>query len=249
MNDLGKYPGHMIEQRPANFEAPPESGSHSTSNLIRGVLRRWYIVLLIFFVMCTVGIPAIWLSIEPLYNVTGAIRVAPFRDPIIPDELDRAKLSTYQTFMYTQAEMITSSRVVQRVATDLADKNLTFFESEPTGLVTKLKQTLKNTKAKPEPASILKQAIYNGIISAAPGSRTELIKVTIRSTNKEDAVQIVNAFINVYKDVEGASSIEDEGRKLTVLENEQNVRAEKLKSLRGEIKGLATGNITITSSA
>ncbi|MGB2809070.1 MAG: hypothetical protein WBC22_15105, partial [Sedimentisphaerales bacterium] len=69
MSDLAKYHDQVIKQRPANFETLPESDSHSTSNLIMGVLRRWYIVLLIFFVMCAIGIPAIWLSIEPLYNV------------------------------------------------------------------------------------------------------------------------------------------------------------------------------------
>ncbi len=146
MRNLEKYHGQLIEQMPANFETPPESAGHSTSNLIIGVLRRWYIVLLIFFVMCAAGIPAIWLSIEPLYSVTGAIRVAPILANILTGEEDRGEISSYDIFMNTQAQMITSSRVVQRAADDLADKNLTFFENEPTGFVTKLKQTLKNTK-------------------------------------------------------------------------------------------------------
>ena len=235
MSDLEKYQSPVIEQRLANFETPPEADSHSTSNLIKGVLRRWYIILLIFFIMCAVGIPAIWLLIEPLYSVTGAIRVAPILSSILTGEADRGEISSYENFMNTQAEMIISSRVVQRVADDLAGKNLNFFENEPTGLVTKLKQTLKNTEARPEPASILKQAIYNGIISAAPGRRTELIKVTMKSMNKEDAVQIVNAFINVYKDVEGASSIEDEWQKINLLDGEAKALAGELKIQRENI--------------
>jgi len=238
MSDLEKYHNQVIEHRLANFEAPPESDSHSTSNLIKGVLRRWYIVLLIFFVMCAVGIPAIWLSIKPLYSVTGAIRVAPILEDIWTGEADAGGIS-YQSFMYTEAERITSPRVVQRVADDLADKDLTFFENEPIGLVTKLKQTLKNTKTKPEPSSILKQAISNGIISAAPGRNTELIKVTMESTNKEEAVQIVNAFINAYKDVEVTSSSEDEGQKLTLLEDQQDVLVGRLKDQREKINVLA----------
>jgi len=240
MSDLEKYNGQVIEHRPANFEMPPESDSHSTSNLIKGVLRRWYIVLLIFFVMCAIGIPAIWLSIKPLYSVTGAIRVAPILENIVTGEEEKfGGTSTYQSFMYTQAEMITSSRVVQRVATDLADKNLAYFENEPTGLVTKLKQTLKNTRAKPEPASILKQAISNGIISAAPGRRTELIKVTMKSTNSEEAKRIVDAFIIAYTDVEVASSTEDEGQKLSFLEDEHKALAIRLKDQREKINALA----------
>ena len=238
MSDLEKYHGQVIEHRPANFETPPESDKHSTSNLIMGVLRRWYIVLLIFFIMCAVGIPAIWLSNQPLYSVTGAIRVAPILENIWTGEADSGGIS-YQSFMNTQAQMITSSRVVQRVADDLADKNLAFFEDEATKLVTKLKQTLKNTKTKPEPASILKQAIFDRVITAAPGRRTELIEITMKSTNPAEAKRIVDTFISAYMAVEGDSSIEYEGQKLTALENKQKDLAVKLKNKRKEINALA----------
>jgi len=239
MSDLEKYQSPVIEQRPANFEMPPESAGHSTSNLITGILRHWYIVLLISFVMCAIGIPAIWILIEPLYNVTGVIRVAPILSNILTGEADKGEISNYDNFMNTQAQMITSSPVVQRAADDLADKNLTFFENEATNLVTKLKQALTNTKAKPEPASILKQAIYDSVITATPGRRTELIMVTMKSTNPAEAKQIVDAFITAYKAIEGDSSSKDERQKLTTLENEQKVLAVKLKSQRDNIKDLA----------
>ena len=235
MEDLEKYHSNVIEQRPANFETPPESAGHSTSNLIIGVLRRWYIVLLIFFVMCAIGIPAIWLLIKPLYSVTGAIKVAPILENIQTGEADRGEISNYDNFMNTQAQMITSGPVVQRAADDLVVKNLTFFEDEATNLVTKLKQALKNTRAKPESASILKQAISDGIISAAPARRTELIKVTMTSTEPEEAKQIVDAFITAYMAVEGNSSSKYERQKLTTLENEQKFLAKKLKDQRGKI--------------
>ena len=85
MNDLEKYHDNdrVIEQKVVSFEPPPEPGGEDTSNLINGVLRRWYIVLLIFFVMCAIGIPAIWRLVTPLYNVTGAIRVVPIITNII----------------------------------------------------------------------------------------------------------------------------------------------------------------------
>ena len=238
MSDLEKYHGQLIEQMPANFEMPSESDSHSTSNLIAGILRRWYIVLLIFFVMCAIGIPAIWLSIEPLYSVTGAIRVDPISQDPITGEIDTGGIS-YQSFMNSQAEIITSSRVVQRVATDLADKNLAFFENEPTGFVTKLKQTLKNTKINREPASILKQAISNGVISAAFDRRTEFIRITVKSANAEEAKTIVDTFISVYTAVENASSSEDEWQKITLLEDEAKDLAGELKSQRENINTLA----------
>jgi len=239
MNNLEKYLDQVIERRPVNFETPPESGSEKTPNLVTGVLRHWYLVLLIFLVMCAVGIPAIWLLIEPLYSVSGAIKVAPILPNILTGEADKGEISNYQSFMNTQAEMITSSRVVQRAADDLADKNLDFFKNEITNLITKLKGTSNNTKATPEAASMLKQAILDKVITAALIQRSELINITMKSTNPNEAKQIVNAFIKNYMAVEVSSSAEGEGQKLAVLENERRVLAEKLQTQREAIRQLA----------
>lgn len=241
MNDLETYQNsHVIEHRTADFESPPESDSHATSSLIIGVLRRWYIVLLIFLGMCAIGLPVIWLSIVPVCSVTGAIRVDPILEDIWTGEADTGGIS-YSSFMNTQAEMITSSRVLQRAADDLADKNLTFFQQqvEPVGLAAKIKQKIKNGRAKPEPASILKQAISNGVLRAAYDRRTEFIKVTMDSPNGSEARQIVDAFINAYMAVEVATASEDDEQKLAVLENEEKVLAQKLKTQREKINNLA----------
>ncbi len=239
MNYLEKYHNQVIEQKPASFETLPESGNEITSNLVVAILRRWYIVLLTFLVLCFVGIPAIWLLIKPLYSITGAIRVAPILSNILTGEADKGEISNYMGFMNTQAKMITSSQVVHRVADDLADKNLAFFESQATNPATKLKLVLKNTQTKPDLASILKHAIFEGIITAAPGRHTELMNITMKSTHIEEAEQIVNAFIRAYLAVEVSSSAQNEDRKLTVLENEQKVLTEKLKRQRETIHQFA----------
>jgi capsular exopolysaccharide synthesis family protein len=238
MSNLEKYQTPVIEQRLANFETPPEADSHSTSNLIVGVLRRWYIVLLIFFVMCAVGIPAIWLSIKPLYSATGAIMVAPFLEDPITGEADTGAIS-YQSFKNTQVPIITSSRIVQNVADVLEDKNLNFFENEATGPIMKLKQTLKNSKTKPEPASMLKQAIANGVIKAASERDTELIKITMASANAEEAKTIVDAFIDTYKADRIAISTEGEWQKINLLGEEAKVLAGELKIQRENINAKA----------
>jgi capsular exopolysaccharide synthesis family protein len=240
VNDLETYQNsHLIEHRPVDFELPPESDSHAASSLIVGILRRWYLVLLIFLGMCAIGLPAIWLSIVPVYSVTGAIRVDPILEDIWTGEADTGGIS-YSSFMNTQAEMITSSRVLQRAADDLAGKNLTLFQQgETVGLATKIKQKIKNGRAKPEPASILKQAIANEVLRAAFDRRTEFIKVTMDSPNSSEARQIVDAFINAYMAVEVATASEDEGQKLTVLENEEKILAGKLKTQREKINNLA----------
>ena len=241
MNDLVKYhdKDRVIQQKVVSFEIPSEPGGEATSNLIKGVVRRWYIVLLTFFIMCVAGLPAIWLLIKPLYNVTGAIRVAPTSPNVWTGRADTAEISTYAIFVNTQVGMITSSRVVQRVADDLVDRNLSFFEAKTTGLVAKLRQTLKQAKTKPEPAIKLKQAIRRGVITVAPAPDSELIDITMKSTEPEEATQIVDAFIRNYMAVEVSASAHDRDQELTLLEDERKMLVEKLQSQRKSIYELA----------
>jgi capsular exopolysaccharide synthesis family protein len=239
MNALEKYLDHVIEQKPVNLHvpAPPGAESVSTLGLIVGVLRRWYIAVAVFLLMCAIGLPAIWFLIKPLYSVTGAIRVAPILTSILSGEADRGEISNYESFVNTEAQRVTNPQVVERVADDLVGKKLSFFEDETTELVKKLTQRLKGTK--PQPVTILKEAIFDGVITSASDRRTELIKVTMKSLYPQEAEQVVNAFIRNYMNVEVASSTDAEGQNLTVLENERKVLTEKLQSQRAAITQLA----------
>ena len=236
MNELDKYHDQLAEQEIVNLQIPPEQDSEATSDMVAGILRRWYIVLLIFLIVCGIGLPAVWLMIKPVYNVTGAIRVAPILADILSGEEDRGEISNYESFMNTQAEKITSNAVVQRVADDLVSKKLSFFDDEPTGLVSKWKQKLLGTKTKIEPAMKLKRAIVDqGIILIAANRSSELIKINMQSANIEEAKQIVDSFIRAYMEIEVVNSDEDENRQLAILENRRDFLYEKIENDRQTI--------------
>ena len=239
MNDLIKFhdSDQMIEQNVVSLES--QSESENTSNLIQGVLRRWPIVLLVFILVCAIGIPAIWFLIEPLYTVTGAIKVEPILENILTGESDRGGITNYQSFMNTQAILMTSNRIVQGVADNLVDKNLSFFKSEPTNPVMKIKQKIMNTRTSSDPAVILKQAISDGIITVAPANRTELITITMESMEPEEAQKIVDAFIDSYMAIEGRGSTQDQNSKLELLNSERNRLDKALLDYRNKIRGLA----------
>lgn len=238
MNDLIKYHDNdqMIEQSVVSFQSPPESYGENTSNLLQGILRRWPIVFLIFILICAVGIPAIWFFIEPLYTVTGAIRVAPIIENIVTGESESGGISNYQNYMNTQAVIITSRPVVEGVADDLVDKNLSFFTNEPNDPISKIKQKLGFTRTNPDPAVMLKEAITNGVITVAPANRTELMTITMTSKNPEEASDIVDAFINVYMSVEGVNSEDKNSKKLSFLEKEQEEWGRLMNTLRDDIR-------------
>lgn len=239
MNDLEKYHDHVLVERSANLEVTPESESRSTSNFIVGVLHRWYIVLLIFTVVCGAGIPAIWLLVEPSYAVTGAIRVAPILRNIITGETDVGEISNYQMFMQTQAKMIRSDPVLQRIADDLAEEKLSFFEGEPAGLVARLKRRLRQTTAKPSAVAKLKQALSSGVIRVAPDRRSYLMEISMKSTNPTEAKQIVDAFISAYMTVEVKKSAQERERDLQQLIDERKLRADRISDWNDKIRGLA----------
>ena len=161
MNDLIKYHDNdqVIEHNVVSFESQSESQPESTSNILQGIMRRWPTVFLVFILVSAIGIPSIWFLVEPLYTVTGAIKVEPIIENILTGEAEKGGITNYQTFMNTQAILITSNQIVQRVATNLADKNLTFFKGEPNNPVMKIKQKIMNTRRSSDPAVILKEAI------------------------------------------------------------------------------------------
>ncbi|MHC4748931.1 MAG: GumC domain-containing protein, partial [Planctomycetota bacterium] len=307
MNDSKKHQDQVIGQEIITFQPPPEPGSESATHLVAGILRRWYIVLPIFFIVCLVGLLAVWILIEPVYDVRGAIRVAPVLADILSGEADPGEISNYLSFMNTQAELITSNEVVQRVADGLVDKNLSFFESgllfsvdlkfqselndniiseelrkefeqnetslsqdvtvtvkkkdskweiadepkkysvrkerlnlniyeeEGTGFISKLKRKISGIEVERDAANKLKQAIANEAIIVAADRNTELIRVAMKNKNKEEAKQIVKAFIDSYMEIGVVSSDEDENRQLNVLENESKLLEVTIKDKREAI--------------
>jgi len=247
MKDDDKLNELTVGQNILNLETVPEPDNESPK-LAAGILRRWYIALLVFLLVCGIGLPVIWLIIKPVHVVTGQIHVAPILVDIMTDTRDRGDISDYQSFMNTQAEMVTSSRVVQRVADNLKNRDLAIFRNEPKNLISKLKQRLDTSNIKPEPAWLLKRALINETIVVSAPRGSELLEITMYSTENNEAMQIVDAFINAYMEIGVNSSTQDEDKKLAALEDERKVRAEKMDSLRKQIYLLAQEYGTATLS-
>lgn len=228
----------------------------STSIGRRGTILRGLVVFLLSFVFTSL----VWLSVivvyldratypasetgkwylpKRVYEVVGAIRIAPVGEIVLRGADQRMGMTEYQSFMNTQAELVTSTRVVQRVADDLAGKNLTFFEDYGAGVLAQSRRKAEEGAVMDGPAEVLKQAIRDGVIKAAVAGRKELIKVTMRGTNPEESKKIVDSFISSYLAVEVMTAAMRDEQRLSVLENESKVLAMKLKSSREKIRQLS----------
>jgi capsular exopolysaccharide synthesis family protein len=195
--------------------------------------------------LCGAGLPAVWYQIEPVYEVAGAIRVKPDLPNFVTGDSEEA-ITNYESFMNTQAEKVTSITVIQRVADILKDRNLSFFEDKPPGLIQRLRKKLgiaATTKTgeeaaenKVEPAHRLKMAIVSGgAITVAADRNTQLIKISMQGTDLEEAKQIVDAFITAYMEIEVDSAVREQNLQLEVLETERNDLAAKIGDYRQKI--------------
>lgn len=239
MNDLNNYKDQIIEHSVVDSDPNNHTADASMSELIIKIIRRWYVVLGIFVVVVLVGVPAIWLVLKPTYTVSGAIRVAPIMKNVLSGEAERGEMGKIEVFMNTQAQIITSNRIVQGVADDLITKDLNFFKEPSESIEHKLKKIVNGNDVKPEISAIIKQAISNGVISAQTRRNTELIEIAMTSDNPAEAKQIVDSFIREYMAVEVLNSTKDDDQNLNILLDEQKIVAEKMAKLREDIHQLA----------
>lgn len=247
MDTIEKYQGQQVVQDITRFEGPVGVESESAPSLVAPILRRWRIVLLVFLLVCVIGVPSVWLLIEPVYQTTAAIRVKPVLPSLMfVDRESRNVMPMYNNFMNTQADLIKSDKVLQRVADDLHDKNLAFFQ-RPDGPVAMLKSKLSARQAV-DPVFALRQAIIGGVLKVSPERNSELIKISMISANSKEATQVVNSFVQAYMAVVRSDEAQGGDRQLRVLENESRVQLEKMERQRQNIRQMAeeygTSNLT-----
>ncbi len=235
MNELEKYHDHPGEHEIVDLQIPAGPGSETRSDLVAGILRRWYIVILVFLLLCAAGLPAVWYYVKPVYNVTGAIRIAPTTENVVTGESEGG-ITNYGSFMNTQAEKVTSSTVVQRVADTLKDKNLAFFADEPPALISKIEKKLGITRESLDIAQKLKMAIVaSKKITVAADRNSELIRISMENTDDKEAVQIVDAFITAYMDIEVRSATKEQNLQLELLEGERDTLSTQIDNHRQKI--------------
>jgi len=252
MNDLEKYLDRVLGPKSADpgpsktptrmpmrtIPPEPEPDAEPALNIAGVVRRRWYIVLLTFVVVCSIGIPAVWLMIKRSYVVTGTIKVDPVISNILTGQADRGEISNYTSFMHTQARRVTSMPAVQEVANDLQNKGLHFFEERANTLWERIRRGFKRN-TNPDTATVLKQAILDEIITAVPPRRGEEIIVSMTWPNPTESMRIVDSFIQNYMRVEVTSAAEQDDKELQVLENEQKLLSGQMRSYMNQINEMA----------
>jgi len=179
------------------------------------------VALITFVVLAGAGGAYVWTQVKPVYTTRGAIEVAPILTNILTGQAERGEISNYQAFMNTQARIMTSDRVLQRVADELQDKKLSFFTEAPDLVLA------------------LRAAVQSERISIAPVRRTQWIELKMQSRRPAEAEMVINAFIRAYMAVTQSSALEGSNRQLQLLVEERKALAAKLEDHRRRIQELA----------
>jgi capsular exopolysaccharide synthesis family protein len=241
MNNLEKYLDQVIEQKPIVYEPPAEvQDPPSTSNLMESVRRRWPIVVVVALLISAAGLPVVWFLVEPVYVVQGLVRVKPVVTGILDNTPSPDESSNYAQFVSTQALLLMSDeKRIQKITDDLAGQDLAFFSGRPSTRIEKLLARILPKDVDELPDQVLRKAISKQKITAGYLQGLELMAVTMRSRNPEEARIIVNSFLRNYVGQYGVETTTSESQNITILESQRNEYEKRIKASRDKLRSLA----------
>ncbi len=218
-------PQNQIMQYEGNVQDQPTSAA----DFFVPILRRWPIICATTLIISIFAIPSVWLLMRRAYDTEGAVRVMPIVSRILFSDPDTDRpMPNYENFMNTQAALITSNKVLNRVADELKGKDIDLFRNKSDLVVA------------------LKLAINFGKIKVAPARHTELIKIEMTGSSPRDAEIVIDAFIRAYMAIVVADELRGGDQKLSILEEKRRVTTEQISRQRDQLRALAEEYGTIS---
>ena len=222
-----------------SYDVPVSEEEHASPNILKGLLRRWYVILLVFIGLTVIGVPAVFLLYEPAFVVTAFIHVAPAVIDPLTGESERGNIANYESFMRTQAMTITSTPVLNKVADELAERNLAYFNTNPKSIFERLTQKFIDLDKPKDAFDVLKKAVRVGAISVAPRRGTEYIVITMKSMLPAESRIIVDSMVRNYMADYAFGTTQAEEKNLATLEDQARLLKQKVERGQSEIKQLA----------
>jgi len=216
-----------------------EPEKEESVNILAVLLKRWYIVLATFVLFTAMGVPLVWCLVEPGYIVAGLIHVAPAQEDLLSGDAEQGFEGDYELFRTTQAMRMTSTAVLENVASELAARPLTIFKEKPDDSITKIRRLIGLRMHGDDPLGHLKNLARFGVIKADPIRHSQFVKVSMKSMKADEAKIIVDSVMQNYEATFASRVKAGELDSLQALEEEQNVLLAKIKSANDEIRALA----------
>ncbi len=218
------------------FNTEPSESQEVGTNPLRGILRRWYLVLLVFVFVAGIGVTGIWMVMEPGYLVRGYLQVLSMQEDPLTGSMNRVNYGSLQT----EAISVLTPQMIDRVADDLGDGNLEFFaKNYDLGSRLLAKVGLERYISVREPARVLHEAKQVGVIKSGAIRDTELVAVTMKSMEPEEAKLIVNSFLVNYSNYFNHDDTSQSNEALRHLRDEKTQLRENMDNALKRIKKAA----------
>lgn len=220
MYDIEKQPYMPVQGEVVEFGEPgPGSQSHDEIfELIKAVLRRWFLVLFCAVVFGGGGGAAIWFKMPDKFDTQGSVLISPVVAPIMYETPTTGGGGAYLMYKNTQAGVMTSDVILNRVADGVKDSRLAFFDSEGN-----LLQTLR--------AMVVKKDVQ-----VIPERETEFLVVRMTSEHPSDAEKLIDAFLRSYEAVVKTDEITALDDRLSRLETQRRTLEEQMRRQRVQIR-------------
>jgi uncharacterized protein involved in exopolysaccharide biosynthesis len=183
---------------------------------------RWWIMG-ITAAVCAAVIPAIWLTVTPVYEASALIRISPKALRIAFKNEDNSGTTYYRSFVNTQVSLLRGVNVLQRVLDQPRVRELSWYrESGRTLLGGNLSHLERLARA----------------MTVKAYRDSELIEVTVSVQKAGDARTLANAVVDEYKKLSDETIREADIQRYETLVEEHN-------RLQKEIDGLIRTKFTI----
>ena len=143
--------------------------------LVRGVLRHWWQILLLWIVGSVAAAGFVYVKFKPSYEAISLLRI----EPVKADPFSVASHHD-ESFLETLVQLITSTNVLQTAA---LDPRVTGFPI---------------IRLSPDVVAALREAM---VVRIVPGSN--LIRVSMSSSSSEEAAGVVNAVVDAFLGADG----------------------------------------------
>jgi len=219
-----EFDNQQIVQYEGGAESfPPPQSADGGFDIVGMLKRRWLLILLILLPVSGGGLAGALRFVGTQYKTQAAIEIAPIIPAILYSNSESERpLPNYDAFKNTQAVVMSSDVVLNRVADELHSQGLKFFEG-----VTDHRMRLR-------------EAVANGEIVIQPQRNSNLILLEMSSPAQyyPESEKILNSIIQNYKTIAVSSEKEGEDTKLGNLEQERKNLQVKMDSQRDTIRRL-----------
>jgi capsular exopolysaccharide synthesis family protein len=170
-------PPASVSGLPVHHELAVPSAPHvNTHVILRGLIRHWWRILLIWLAISAPTVYWIYSNIEPTYEAFGLLHFEPTRPILFDPSRDRySDLRGIERYLQTQVNLITSDAVLREAVANPTVVNLP-----------KIKQS-KDSKAD------LRKTMVVEIVQEA-----DLIRIALESTDPNEAAKIVQSVVDSY---------------------------------------------------